>query len=141
MSETIDAAKNKPKFQVFPEPLTYDEKRVREITSRLNELGIKVFAPSFPFAMHHRFYRVKYRPEGRHSAHHEVSVKLRAWADGRQGQDDYIWQAVCGGLLLHFKKQPNDKSKLTPDIIASLEAVNWGDDFEKFLVNGQLNSY
>ena len=140
MEVTLENGKNRPRFQVFPEPLTYEEKRIREITVRLNELGIKVFAPAFPFAMHHSFYRVKYRPEGRHSTHHEISRKLRAWADGRQGNDDYIWQAVCGGLLQHLKKQPNDRSKLLPDIIASLEGVRWGADFEIFLANSQTDN-
>ena len=114
---------------VFASPMTARELLVRDISSRILDAGIRVFPPSFPFGMHHDYYRTKLRIEGRHARRSHVASALAEWAATRENGDDYVWQGVCGGLLRHFSDAPAHRERLPADIAARMEILEWGKVF------------
>ena len=102
---------------------------VREISASLLDAGVRVFPPSFPFGMHHDHYRTKLRPGGRHSRRSDVASLLGEWSATRESSDDYVWQAVAGGLLRHFTEAPAHREKLPDEIAGRMEVLRWGDEF------------
>lgn len=117
---------------VFASPMTHRERLAREISARLLEDGVRVFPPSFPFGMHHEYYRTRIRPGGRHARRSDIADALTQWSETRESPDDYVWQAACGGLLDYFQRSPLHKEKLPPDIAGRMEVLGWGEDFRLF---------
>ena len=122
-------AASKKRILVFASPLSHRETMVREISAGLLEAGIRVFPPAFPFGMHHDHYRTKLRPNGRHIRRGDVAALLDLWSRTRENPDDYVWQAVCGGLLPHFADAPAHREKLTAEVAGRMEVLGWGSDF------------
>ncbi len=112
--------------------MTSREHKIKEISAALAEAGIKVFPPGFPFGLHHEYYRTRIRKFGRHSRRDEIARALSAWASERENPDDYVWQAVCGGLLSHFARHPDQKSKLPVDMALRMETLRWGEEFAEW---------
>lgn len=123
---------DRPRHLVFASPMTPGENRIKEISAVLAEAGIKVFPPGFPFGLHHEYYRTRIRKSGRHSRRDEIARALNGWAAERENPEDYVWQAVCGGLLGHFTRHPDQKSKLPADIALRMETLRWGEDFAEW---------
>lgn len=117
---------------VFAAPLTPREQLVRELSARILEAGIRVYPPSFPYGRHHEYYRTRIRPLGKHARRSDVARLLSDWSEGRDQPEDYVWQAVCGGLLSYFHEAPLHRERLPEDIRARMEALEWGDDFARF---------
>ena len=113
---------------VFPSPMTVRERLAAEITAQLNAAGVGVYPPVFPFGLHHDYYRTRIVVDGRHARRSEVAGLLRRWAEGRD-DGDYVWQAVCGGLLRHFAPRMPPPERLPGEVLARLEILGWGSDF------------
>jgi hypothetical protein len=112
--------------------MTPRENLVKDLTSRLLDAGIRVYPPGFPYGSHHEYYRTRIRPGGRHARRSDVARFLSLWSEGRDQPEDYVWQAVCGGLLAYFNEAPLHRDKLPEDIKARMEALEWGEDFARF---------
>lgn len=117
---------------VFASPLTGQERLVRDICKALQEAGLKVYQPKFPFGMHHEYYRTKLRPRGRHARRSEIAALMEGWASTRENPDDYIWQGICGGLLQYLQTAPDHASRIPQDIAGRLEVLRWGDEFHEW---------
>ena len=124
---------NQVRSAVFAAPLTQAEILQRSISTQLIECGISLYLPEFPFKYNHDYYREKFSLDGKHLKKSDVGNFLREWASERDHKEDYIWQAVCGALLYHFKKSPQNRSKIPSDINEKISRLKFGYDFEKWL--------
>jgi hypothetical protein len=113
---------------------------IREISSRLLEVGIRAYPPSFPFGAHHDHFRTRLKLEGRHAKLSTVATSLTAWAAEREFDEDYVWQAVCGFLLAYFARNPEHRNRLPADIEARMEILRWGEDFRDFAQKANLQA-
>ena len=100
-----------------------------ETKSDLRSVGFPAKGSRFPFGMHHEFYRIRVRFDGRKALQSEVANMLNAWSATRSDRIDYARQAVCGAVKSMLAVQPELAGRIPPSVRSVMTTVGDGYEF------------
>ena len=100
-----------------------------ETKSDLRSAGFPAKGSRFPFGMHHEFYRIRVRFDGRKALQCEVATMLNAWSATRPDRIDYARQAVCGAVKSMLAARPELAGRIPPSVRSAMTAVGDGYEF------------
>ncbi len=111
------------------EELVGDEARavfMKDVKKALRAAGFPYPLPSFPYGMHHNFYRAKIRLNGRKLKHFGVACLLVEWMKTRRDPADYAWQCVTGAIKDLIARDPTLVTRIPEDIRKGMSSVEDG---------------
>jgi hypothetical protein len=113
---------------------------MKDITKALRAAGFPFPLPSFPYGMHHNFYRAKIRVRGKRIRHFGVACLLLEWMKTRSEPADYAWQCVTGAIKGIIAKEPSLVTKIPDDIRRGMATVEDGYAFLRWVATVDVTS-
>jgi hypothetical protein len=108
---------------------------MKDVKKALRVAGFPFPLPSFPYGMHHNFYRAKIRVDGKKIRHFGVACLLLEWMKTRSEPADYAWQCVTGAIKEMIAKDPTLVTKIPQDIRKGMASVEDGYAFLRWVTS------